>query len=127
MKKSLLNYDVVIVGFGAVGQFTANLLNQYDLKIAVIEKSKGICLKPRANVLDDEIMRNLSRFINFVEFKKKTSVPEYIEFTFPNKKIIQRTPVKKSLNGFQLITMFHQPDLENTLSDNIKNQVDETS
>ena len=78
MKNSLLNFDVVIVGFGPVGQFTANLLNQYDLKIAVIEKSKSICLNPRANVLDDEIMRNLSRFRNFAEFKKKTSAPECI-------------------------------------------------
>ena len=121
MKNSLLNFDVVIVGFGPVGQFTANLLNQYNLKIAVIEKSKGICLKPKANVLDDEIMRNLSRFRNFADFKKKTSVPEYIEFTFPNKKIIQSNPVKKSLNGFPLISMFHQPDLENNLSENIKN------
>ena len=52
LKNSSLNFDVVIVGFGPVGQFAANLLNQYNLKIAVIEKSKGICLKPKANVLD---------------------------------------------------------------------------
>ena len=65
------NFDIVIVGFGPVGQFAANVLNQYNLKIAVIEKSQDIYLKPRANNLDDEIMRRISRFNDFKKFKNK--------------------------------------------------------
>ena len=88
------NFDIVIVGFGPVGQFAANVLNQYNLKIAVIEKSQDIYLKPRANNLDDEIMRRISRFNGFKKFRNKASAPNFIEFNFPNGKNIQRNSVK---------------------------------
>ena len=119
MKNSLSSFDVVIVGFGPVGQFVSNLLNQYNLKIAIIEKSSGNRVCPGANVLDDKIMRFINKFDKLAEFKNKTSVPDFIEFTFPNGKTIQSNPVKKTLNGFPAVTTFYQPDLEHVLSKNI--------
>lgn len=119
MKTNLTSFDVVIVGFGPIGQFVVNLLKPYNLKIAVIEKLPSINSSPRANAIDDEIMRGMSRLDTFKEFKNKTSVPDFIEFSFPNKKTIQSTPVKKTLNGFPAVTMFYQPDLENALLKNI--------
>jgi 3-(3-hydroxy-phenyl)propionate hydroxylase len=119
LKNSLSSFDVVIVGFGPVGQFVSNLLNQYNLKIAIIEKSSGNSVCPGANVLDDKIMRFINKFDKLAEFKNKTSVPDFIEFTFPNGKTIQSNPVKKTLNGFPAVTTFYQPDLEHVLSKNI--------
>ena len=65
MKNSLSSFDVVIVGFGPVGQFVSNLLNQYNLKIAIIEKSSGNRVCPGANVLDDKIMRFIKNFESY--------------------------------------------------------------
>ena len=113
------NFDIVIVGFGPVGQFAANVLNQYNLKIAVIEKSQDIYLKPRANNLDDEIMRRISSFNDFKKFKNKASAPNFIEFNFPNGKNIQRNSVKKTSNGFSPVNMFYQPEFETFLYQNI--------
>ena len=119
MENKLHNFDIVIVGFGPVGQFAANLLDQYNLKVAVIEKSSHIYFKPRANNLDDEVMRRISSFNDFKKFKNKTSVPNFIEFNFPNGKNIQSNPVKKTSNGFPAINMFYQPDLESFFYKNI--------
>ena len=113
------NFDIVIVGFGPVGQFAANVLNQYNLKIAVIEKSQDIYLKPRANNLDNEIMRRISHFNDFKKFKNKASAPNFIEFNFPNGKNIQRNSVKKTSNGFSPVNMFYQPEFETFLYQNI--------
>ena len=50
-------YDVAIVGYGPVGAVFANLLANYGLKIAVIERAPAIYDKPRAITLDHEALR----------------------------------------------------------------------
>jgi len=50
-------YDVAIVGLGPVGAIFANLLSNYGLKIAVVERAAGIYDKPRAITLDHEALR----------------------------------------------------------------------
>ena len=51
------SYDVAIVGLGPVGAIFANLLSNYRLKIAVVERAAGIYDKPRAITLDHEALR----------------------------------------------------------------------
>jgi 3-(3-hydroxy-phenyl)propionate hydroxylase len=53
----MANYDVAIVGYGPVGAILANLLANYGLKIAVVERAAGIYDKPRAITLDHEALR----------------------------------------------------------------------
>ena len=50
-------YDVAIVGLGPVGAIFANLLSNYGLKIAVVERAAGVYDKPRAITLDHEALR----------------------------------------------------------------------
>jgi 3-(3-hydroxy-phenyl)propionate hydroxylase len=50
-------YDVAIVGYGPVGATFANLLSSYGLTVAVVERSLDIYDKPRAIVLDHEVLR----------------------------------------------------------------------
>jgi len=54
------SYDIVIAGFGPVGQLCSNLLNKYGLKIGVVESSFDIYSEPRAISIDDEIQRIIS-------------------------------------------------------------------
>ncbi len=51
------SYDVAIVGLGPVGAIFANLLSNYGLKIAVVERAAAIYDKPRAITLDHEALR----------------------------------------------------------------------
>ena len=55
--RKLPKYDVAIVGYGPVGAIFANLLANYGLKIAVIERAGAIYDKPRAITLDHEALR----------------------------------------------------------------------
>ena len=50
-------YDVAIVGYGPVGATFANLLSRHGLTVAVVERSLDIYDKPRAIVLDHEVLR----------------------------------------------------------------------
>jgi 3-(3-hydroxy-phenyl)propionate hydroxylase len=50
-------YDVAIVGYGPVGAVFANLLANYGLKIAIVERAAGIYDRPRAITLDHEALR----------------------------------------------------------------------
>jgi 3-(3-hydroxy-phenyl)propionate hydroxylase len=55
--RKIPEYDVAIVGYGPVGAIFANLLANYGLKIAVIERASAIYDKPRAITLDHEALR----------------------------------------------------------------------
>ena len=57
MAEQIPTYDVAIVGYGPVGAIFANLLANYGLKIAVVERAAGIYDKPRAITLDHEALR----------------------------------------------------------------------
>jgi len=51
------HYDVVIVGFGPVGQTLSILLAQRGHRVAVVERHGEIYPKPRAVAFDDEVAR----------------------------------------------------------------------
>ena len=51
------DYDVIIVGFGPVGQVAANLLGQRGYRVGVFEVASSIYNLPRAVHFDAEVMR----------------------------------------------------------------------
>ena len=50
-------YDVLISGFGPVGQVAANLLGQRGFRVAVFEMATDVYNLPRAAHFDGEVMR----------------------------------------------------------------------
>jgi len=52
-------YDVVMVGYGPVGQVCAAQLGRYGYKVGVFERYLELYGQPRAGGLDDEILRSL--------------------------------------------------------------------
>jgi 2-polyprenyl-6-methoxyphenol hydroxylase-like FAD-dependent oxidoreductase len=53
------HYDVVIVGYGPVGQVAANMLGQRGSRVAVFETATSVYNLPRAAHFDGEVMRIL--------------------------------------------------------------------
>ena len=113
------SYDIIIAGFGPVGQLCSNLLNKYGLKVGVIESDFEICSEPRTISIDDEIQRIISSLGFWDSFKDSISVPDFADLIFPNGKVVLRGPVTSTSNGFPFVSTFYQPELEGLLRANI--------
>ena len=112
-------YDIVIAGFGPVGQFCSNVLDQYGIKVGVIESSDNIFPEPRAISIDDETQRLINSLGLWKDFKDSIIVPDYADLIFPNGKVVLRGPVAVTSNGFPFVSTFFQPELENLLRKNL--------
>lgn len=55
-------YDVVVIGYGPVGQVCSALLGRRGHKVGVFERHLQLYGQPRAGGLDDEILRTLQSF-----------------------------------------------------------------
>ena len=113
------SYDIIIAGFGPVGQLCSNLLNKHQLNIGIIESNFDICSEPRAISVDDEIQRIISSLGLWPSFKDNASAPDFADLIFPNGKVVLRAPVTPTLNGFPFVSIFYQPELESILRTNL--------
>tara|TARA_B100001123_G_scaffold183032_1_gene209568 strand:+ start:202 stop:1746 length:1545 start_codon:yes stop_codon:yes gene_type:complete len=113
------SYDIIISGFGPVGQLCSNLLNKYGLSIGAIESNFDIYSEPRAISIDDEIQRIISSLGLWDSFKDRVNVPDFADLVFPNGKVVLRGPVTSTSNGFPFVSTFDQPELESLLRTNI--------
>ncbi len=118
MRKS----DVTLIGLGPTGSALANLLGEYGWKVEVFEKSLEIYPLPRAVHFDDEIMRvfqqigitgQLEPFINKVLGMDLVNADEQILGSY-------RSPLEIGKLGWHQGYMFHQPDLERILRENLE-------
>ena len=55
------NYDVIVVGYGPVGQMASALLGQAGHRVLAVERHAQMYGLSRAGHIDDEIMRLHSR------------------------------------------------------------------
>ena len=53
----MIDYDVIVVGFGPAGAVAACLLGQAGIRTLVVEKTHTVYEKPRAIAIDHEILR----------------------------------------------------------------------
>jgi 3-(3-hydroxy-phenyl)propionate hydroxylase len=110
------DFDVAIVGFGPVGAFSALLLAEAGLRIAILERSLEPVVLPRAVGLDGESVRAFQR-IGLGETVNAILQPprERDGVCFTDS---QRRPLfglefpKYGANGWRDIAMFDQPELE---------------
>jgi len=120
---SELDYDVAIVGLGPVGAFTALLLAESDLRVAVLERSAEPVVLPRAVGLDGETLRAFQR-IGLGDAVDAILQPprERDEVCFTDS---QRRPLfgleipRHGRNGWRDVAFFDQPELEALLRDRV--------
>ena len=118
------SYDILIAGFGPVGQLCSNLLNKYGINFGVIESNHNIGSEPRAISIDDEIQRLISSLGSIENFRNNFDVPDFADLIFPNGKVVLRGPVTLTSNGYPFVTTFFQPDLENLLTKDLNRNED---
>jgi 3-(3-hydroxy-phenyl)propionate hydroxylase len=115
------DYDVAIVGLGPVGAIFANLLANYGLKLAVIERTSMIYDKPRAITLDHEALRVFQQ-IGLADVMEQAIAPHngshYLGIDGEVIKIFDPMPPPYPLGWIPNAT-FVQPEAEQALRDRL--------
>jgi len=115
---------VVIVGAGPVGVTAATLLGQYGVACLVLDRWDGVYPQPRAVHLDDEIYRVLVRLgiaEPFAAVSRPTRGLQLIDRDHRVFAVLDRAG-DRGRHGHPQANMFDQPDLEQLLRTNLKDQ-----
>jgi 3-(3-hydroxy-phenyl)propionate hydroxylase len=115
---------VVIVGAGPVGVTAATLLGQYGVDCLVLDRWDGVYPQPRAVHLDDEIYRVLVRLgiaEQFAAVSRPTRGLQLIDRNHRVFAVLDRAG-DEGRHGHPRANMFDQPELEQLLRTNLKDQ-----
>jgi 3-(3-hydroxy-phenyl)propionate hydroxylase len=105
--------DVVIVGYGPVGQALAAMLGRAGHRVVVFERFQEIYRLPRAVHLDHEIMRLLQSLgLSDVLAEGMIPVPEYEWFGADGERLLRFDVSGMARSGWESDYMFFQPELE---------------
>ena len=110
------DFDVVIVGYGPVGQALAALLGRAGHRVGVFERFGELYRLPRAVHLDHEIMR-LLQSLGLSEFLAEEMVPvdDYRWFGADGELLLRFEPRSPAPSGWEGDYMFFQPELERAI------------
>ncbi|MCP3729999.1 bifunctional 3-(3-hydroxy-phenyl)propionate/3-hydroxycinnamic acid hydroxylase [Sphingomonas sp. MG17] len=117
--------DVAIIGAGPVGLFTALLLQQRGVSVALYERWPTFYPLPRACGVDHEIVRQLQG-AGLAEAMEPLLDPvigpdkTYEFFDAKGETILQIDWNRPGLSGFAQMNMFYQPDLERMLAEQLE-------
>jgi 3-(3-hydroxy-phenyl)propionate hydroxylase len=115
---------VVIVGAGPVGVTAATLLGQYGVECLVLDRWDGVFPQPRAVHLDDEIYRVLVRLGIADQFAAASRPTRGLQLIDRNHRVfaVFDRAGDRGRHGHPQANMFDQPELEQLLRTNLKDQ-----
>ncbi len=109
-------YDVAIVGYGPVGAFSALLLAEAGLQVAILERSRKPVVLPRAVGLDGESVRAFQRIGLGATVAAILQPPREVDrvcFTDSKHQPLFGLDIPKyGANGWRDTAFFDQPELE---------------
>lgn len=116
-------FDVVIVGYGPVGQMLAALLGRAGHHVGVFEQHMGLYPLSRAGHLDHEIMRILQSLGVAEEFEKRAWAMTSYDLLDADRHLLQRIIWNsEGSSGWHSDYVFYQPHLEDTLDRVVQKQ-----
>ena len=111
-------FDVVIVGYGPVGQALAAMLGRAGHRVAAFERFAEIYRLPRAVHLDHEIMRLLQSLgLSEVLADEMVPVDDYRWFGADGELLLRFEPRSPAPSGWESDYMFFQPELERAIDE----------
>jgi 3-(3-hydroxy-phenyl)propionate hydroxylase len=108
------SFDVAIIGMGPVGSVLANVLGQYQISTAILDRQPSAYALPRAASFDDEAMRIFQSIGLSDPIDEITEVGSDALFVDSDGNTLARweRPKVRSPNGWFYNYRFHQPELE---------------
>ena len=110
------DYDVAVVGFGPVGAFSALLLADAGLRVAILERSRDPVVLPRAVGLDGESLRAFQRIglgDTVAAILQPPRERDLVCFTNSRRERLFGTEIpRQGANGWRDVAFFDQPELE---------------
>jgi 3-(3-hydroxy-phenyl)propionate hydroxylase len=115
-------YDVLISGFGPVGQVAANVLGQRGFRAAVFDVATSIYNLPRAAHFDGEVMRVFQSIGLAEAVLPACAEVKGMHFLSANGETLLAfdAPDGPTSNGWPAGYLFYQPDLERALQDGVR-------
>lgn len=112
--------EVVVVGYGPVGQLVAHLLGAAGVRTLVLERSDALHPGPRAAALDDEGLRILQA-AGLAEAARETMLANVpIEFVTRRGRVVRLVDCADTRNGQPFVSLMHQPALEAVLDAGVR-------
>lgn len=111
-----MDADILIIGYGPVGQSLAALLGSAGHRVLVCERRVGRYETPRAGHFDHEIMR-VFQSLGIADDVRRIAEPARVyEFLDPDGGVISRLPRQwRAPSGWDASFHFYQPELEDVL------------
>jgi len=110
------DFDVVIIGFGPVGAFSALLLAEAGLRVGILERSCDPVVLPRAVGLDGESVRGFQRIglgDTVAAILQPSRERDEVCFTDSRRQRLFGVEIPRhGLNGWRDVAFFDQPELE---------------
>ena len=115
-------YDVLIAGFGPVGQVAANLLGQRGFQVAVFDTATSIYNLPRAAHFDAEVMRVFQSIGLAEAVLPACAEVKGMHFLSASGETLLgfNAPEGPTANGWAAGYLFYQPDLEKALQEGVR-------
>ncbi len=110
-----MDCEVMICGFGPVGQLLALLLTDLGVSVIAVDEADEVYSLPRAAVIDDEVLRIFQAVGLDAAVLKDAQVQQSVSFvTNRGKKIEVLRPANGDLGHPPLVSI-HQPSMERTM------------
>ncbi len=115
-----MDAEVVIVGYGPVGQLAANLLGAAGVRTLVLERAPGLHGEPRAASIDDEGLRILQAtgLADAAREQMLANVP--VAFVTRGGREVRLVDAADTANGQPFLATLHQPALERVLDAGVR-------
>jgi 2-polyprenyl-6-methoxyphenol hydroxylase-like FAD-dependent oxidoreductase len=111
-----LDADVLVVGYGPVGQTLAGLLGRSGHRVVVLERRQGRYETPRAGHFDHEIMRIFQAMGVADDVRRIADPATLYEFLDTDGDVVARLPRDwDAPSGWDASYHFYQPELEEVL------------
>ena len=112
----MIDYDVIQVGFGPVGQVHSTLLGRHGHKIGVFERWPSLYPLPRAGHIDHEVMR-IFQAMGAAEAVERTviPIPDYDWFSADGQVLLHLDWNNPTPSGWKSDYLMYQPYMEDAL------------
>jgi 2-polyprenyl-6-methoxyphenol hydroxylase-like FAD-dependent oxidoreductase len=110
-----VDHDVLIVGYGPVGQALGALLGGQGHDVAIVERFGRLYGLPRAIRLDGEAMRLLQKLALVSAVESEIAAPDSYKWFGADDELIVDIPIGTSPAGWREGYTFYQPALESAL------------